>query len=147
MTAIESRSCGRLRISSERPRPTSPITFSGGTATSSKNSSAVSCPLRPILSSLRPRVKPSAPDGTASSESPSPVRAATITRSAWMPEDTNVFEPLRRYSEPSHFAVAAIARRSDPVPGSVMAIAGTVSPVVTPGSQRPRCSALVRSCR
>ena len=96
VTAIERRSCGRLRISSDRPRPTSPITSSGGTTTSSKNSSAVSCPLRPILSSLRPRVNPSASAGTASSESPSPVRAATITRSAWMPEDTKVFEPLSR---------------------------------------------------
>ena len=64
-----------------------------------------------------------------------------------MPLDTNVLEPLRRQSSPSHLAVEAIARRSEPVPGSVIAITGTVSPVVTPGSQRARCSSLVSSVR
>ena len=73
--------------------------------------------------------------------------AATITRSHWMPDVTNVFEPLSRQCSPSHFALAAIARRSEPVPGSVIAIAGTLSPVVTAGSQRARCSAVVRSVR
>ena len=60
-----------------------------------------------------------------------PVRAATITRSAWMPLETNVLEPLSRQTSPSHLASEAIARRSEPVPGSVIAITGTVSPVVT----------------
>ena len=58
-TAMDSRSCARFFIIRRSPLPGSPSTSASGTNTSSKNSSAVSCALRPIFSSLRPLVKPS----------------------------------------------------------------------------------------
>ncbi len=55
------RSCGSCCISWKKPWPsTPPSRLSTGTRTSSKKSSEVSCAFRPILSSLRPRRKPSA---------------------------------------------------------------------------------------
>ena len=71
-----------------------------GTTTLSKNSSAVSCALRPILSRLRPRSKPAIPRSTTIRLMPlwpasGSVLATTITRSAWMPLLMKVFEPLR----------------------------------------------------
>ena len=45
-----------------------------------------------------------------------------------MPLVMNVFDPLRTYSSPSRIAVVAMPARSEPVPGSVMAIAVISSP-------------------
>ena len=59
-----------------------------------------------------------------------------------MPLVMNVFEPLRTSSSPSRRAVVEIDARSDPVPGSVMAMARTSSPRATPGSQRRDCSSV-----
>jgi hypothetical protein len=85
------------------------------------------------------------PRSITSSESP-PWRAdgsvltAAITRSALIPFVMNVFVPFTTYSSPSRSAEAAIAARSDPVSGSVIAIAVISSPLAMPGSQRSRCS-------
>ncbi|MNP76692.1 hypothetical protein D3C76_1739830 [compost metagenome] len=56
------------------------------------------------------------------------VLATTITRSARKPLVMNVFEPLITYSSPSSTAVVFTPCRSEPAPGSVMAIALTISP-------------------
>ena len=97
---MEIRSWGRFSISETKPEPSAPSRFALGTSTLSKNSSAVSWALRPILSSLRPRSNPSMPRSTTSSEMPwwpasGSVRATTMTRSDRMPLEMNVFEPLR----------------------------------------------------
>ena len=48
---------------------------------------------------------------------------------------------------PSRTAVVRMPARSDPAPGSLIAIAVTISPVQNPGSHRLRCSSVVRSVR
>ncbi len=100
MAAIEIRSCGRFIISEMKPAPSSPSRFALGTATLSKNSSAVSWAFMPTLSRLRPRSKPSIPRSTTSRLMPlwpasGSVRQTTITRSARMPLLMKVLEPLR----------------------------------------------------
>ena len=100
IAAIEIRSWGRFSISEMKPEPSAPSRFSLGTSTLSKNSSAVSWALSPILSRLRPRSKPSMPRSTTSRLMPwwpasGSVRATTTTRSDRMPLLMNVLEPLR----------------------------------------------------
>ncbi len=75
------------------------------------------------------------------------VLATTITRSLLMPLVMKVFEPLSTYSSPSRIAVEAMLARSEPVPGSVMAIAVMSVPAAMPGSQRAACSALQYSTK
>ena len=59
-----------------------------------------------------------------------------------MPLVMKVLAPLTTYSSPSRIAVACIEARSEPTPGSVIAIAVISSPATIPGSQRWRCSSL-----
>ena len=66
MQAIETRSWGRFSIRWMKPWPSVPSRLSLGTSTLSKNSSAVSWALSPILSRLRPRSKPAIPASTTS---------------------------------------------------------------------------------
>jgi hypothetical protein len=54
----------------------------------------------------------------------------------------NVLAPSITYSSPSRFARVLMLWRSEPVPGSVIAIAPTSSPLAMPGSQRCFCSSL-----
>ena len=61
-----------------------------------------------------------------------------------IPEEINVLEPLMIQSSPSRTPVVLIPARSLPAPGSVMAIATMVSPVMMPGSQRAFCSSFER---
>ena len=72
------------------------------------------------------------------------VRAATTTMSAEPPLVMKVLEPLMTQSSPSRTAVVLRLARSEPPPGSVMPMAVTSSPVAERGSQRARCSSLVR---
>ena len=135
-----------------KPPPSLPTRLAAGTRTSSKNSSAVSCALMPTLSRLRPRSKPGMPRSTASSEKPcaplsGSVRATTSTRSALMPLVMNVLDPLSTQSEPSRRAVVRSPCRSEPAPGSLMAMAVIISPVTNGGSQRCFCSSVVRRSR
>ena len=58
-----------------------------------------------------------------------------------------VFEPLRIQSSPSRTAVVRSAARSEPPDGSVIPIAVRISPVQNLGSQRSRCSSVVRCTR
>ena len=100
MTAIDIRSRGSRSIRCTKPPPRLPSRLAAGTATSSKNSSAVSCACMPILSSLRPRLKPGMPRSTTSRLMPrapasGSVRATTMTRSALMPLVMNVLAPFR----------------------------------------------------
>ena len=64
------------------------------------------------------------------------VLQATTNRSALNPLVMNVLDPLTAYSSPSRTAVVRMAARSDPAPGSVMAMAVISSPLQIPGSQR-----------
>src|SRR5664279_1362419 len=130
-----------------KPWPSSPTRLAVGTRTLSKNSSAVSCAFRPILSRLRPRSKPSAPRSTAISEKPmapasGSVLHTTRTKSALMPFVMKVLDPLMTYSSPSLTAVVWMPCRSDPVPGSVIAMAVIISPEQNVGNQRAFCSSL-----
>ncbi len=54
----------------------------------------------------------------------------------------NVFEPSMTYSSPSRIALVLTLCRSDPVPGSVIAIAPTSSPDASRGNQRCFCSSV-----
>src|SRR6266540_2499340 len=126
VTAMISRSCGSCRMSWTKPCPSaSPSRLPAGTRTSSKNSSAVSWPLSPILSSTRPRRNPGRSRvSTTTSDTPCAPRlgsvlAATMTRSAWAPLVMNVFDPVTTYSPSCRIARVVIACRSEPVPGSV----------------------------
>ena len=119
----------------------------GGTRTSSKNSSAVSCAFWPIFLRLRPRLKPGRSVSTSTSVTPlAPadvsVLAATMTRSASPPLVMKVFCPLTTSSLPWRSAVVRIACRSLPVPGSVMAMAVITSPLAIRGSHVRFCSSL-----
>ena len=150
--AIESRSCGRLWASMPKALPSSPSRFRAGTRTLSKVSSAVSEDFMPILWRLRPRMKPGMSASTTSSDRPLrrlsgsfEVRATTITRSALMPPVMKVLLPLRIQSSPSRTAVVVTPARSEPMPGSVIAIALTRAPSAKPGNQRSRCSSLAYS--
>ena len=59
-----------------------------------------------------------------------------------MPDEMNVLEPLRIQSSPSRTAEVRMPARSLPAPGSVIAIATMVSPLMIPGSHRFFCSSL-----
>ena len=75
------------------------------------------------------------------------VLQTTITQSALMPLVMNVLAPLMTYSSPSRLAVVWMPWRSEPVPGSVMAIAVIISPVQNFGYQRFFCSSVAYRCR
>ncbi len=64
-----------------------------------------------------------------------------------MPLVMKVLEPLRTQSLPSRRAVVLSPCRSEPAPGSLIAIAVIISPVTNGGSQRCFCSSVVRSSR
>ncbi len=152
-TAMDSRSCGSFSIRCRKPEFSPPSRFLAGTRTSSKNSSAVSCALRPTFSRLRPRENPGMPRSTTSRLSPlapgacGSVLATTITRSALMPLLMNVFDPPRTQPSPFLRAVVEMPCRSLPAPGSIIAIAVMSSPLQKPGSQRCFCSSVARSRR
>ena len=59
----------------------------------------------------------------------------------------NVFEPESTQSSPSRRAVVRSPCRSEPAPGSVIAMAVIISPLVNAGSQRSFCSSVARSSR
>ena len=145
LTAIVSRSCARLADRYWKALPTSPRTFASVTVTSVKCSSTVSWLLMPILWRVAPTSKPAASDGTTkivrpprrSAGSNAEVRATTSTRSAFAPPEMKVLDPLSVHV-PSSFRCARVVMpvRSDPVPGSVIAIAVMRVPFAIPGSQR-----------
>ncbi|MNF99199.1 hypothetical protein D3C84_820900 [compost metagenome] len=146
-TAIVRRSCGSSDISAAKPPPSAPNRLLAGTRTESKNNSEVSADLCPSLSRLRPRLKPSRSASTRIRLIPrepgeSLVRATTITRSACWPLEIKVFEPLTTYSSPCSTARVLMPCRSLPVPGSVMAMAHTVSPDTILGSHFCFCASL-----
>ncbi len=108
-------------------------------------SAGPSCPacgrvLNPTMSvSTTSSVKPLCPASGS-------VRATTTTRSQLMPDEMNVLEPLTIQSAslrpPSRTPEVRMPARSLPAPGSVIAIATIVSPLMMPGSQRCFCSSL-----
>ena len=69
------------------------------------------------------------------------MRAATMTRSAWIPRVMKVFAPFSFQPPDTRIADVLIARRSEPVPGSDIAIAIAVRPETMPGTHRVCCSA------
>ena len=107
----------------------------------------MSWPFMPILSSTRPREKPGARSAPGSARCRSAassglVFATVITTSACAPLVMNVFEPLMTYSSPSRMALVLTLCRSDPVPGSVIAMAPTASPLASFGSHSCFCSSV-----
>ena len=56
------------------------------------------------------------------------------------PLEMNVFEPLTTYASPSLTARVRTPCRSDPAPGSDIAIAAIASPLAIRGSQRCCCA-------
>ncbi len=64
-----------------------------------------------------------------------------------MPLEMKVFEPLRSQWSPLSSAEVRMPWRSEPAPGSVMAMAVMVSPLQKPGSQRRFCSSVARPVR
>lgn len=64
-----------------------------------------------------------------------------------MPLEMNVLEPLRTQWSPRSSALVRMPWRSEPAPGSVIAMAVMVSPVQKPGSQRRFCSSVAREVR
>ncbi|SQA26331.1 Uncharacterised protein [Streptomyces griseus] len=75
------------------------------------------------------------------------VFATTTTRSAMMPLEMKVLEPFSSQWSPLSSAVVRMPWRSEPAPGSVMAMAVTVSPEQKPGSQRRFCSSVASPVR
>ncbi len=70
------------------------------------------------------------------------VLTATMTRLQLIPFEMKVFWPLIMKWSPSLTAVARMAARSEPVPGSVIATAVMISPDAQPGSHFIFCSSL-----
>ena len=75
------------------------------------------------------------------------VLATTITRSARMPLEMNVLEPFRSQWSPLSSAVVRMPWRSEPAPGSVIAMAVMSEPSQKPGSQRRFCSSVASPVR
>ena len=117
-----------------------------GTRTSLKNSSDVSCASNPSLSSLRPRAKPSTSSvSTTISEVPfapalGSVLATTMIRLAVWPLVMKVFWPETTYWLPLLLAAVFTPCRSEPAPGSDIAMAPTSSPEAIRGSHFRLCS-------
>ena len=92
-TPIDRRSSGRFIISCTKPLPsTPPMRFSSGTNTSLNESSAVSCPWKPILWSFLPCSKPSMP----SSSSTQAERIGTVALAGLDERDDEVGGRTRR---------------------------------------------------
>ena len=106
-----------------------PSRFSFGTRQFSKMIVAVSEARMPSLCSSRSTRMPGVPFATTNdliAARPSSLSsvAQTTMWSARSPEVTKIFSPLRTYSSPSRTAVVLMLAESEPVPGSVIAIAG-----------------------
>ncbi|MNJ53934.1 hypothetical protein D3C77_493530 [compost metagenome] len=147
--AITRRSWGSSSIKCMKPLFSSPSRLPTGTRTSSKNSSAVSAAAWPTFSSLRPRRKPGRSHSTMIrlhplAPAPGSVLHTTTTMSQDRPLLMKVLLPLITHSSPSRTAVVRMALRSEPVPGSVMATASTVSPVQIFGSHCCFCASVPR---
>src|SRR4051794_38412484 len=118
-----------------------PRRFSAGTRQSVKVMTAVSEARIPSLCSSRSTFMPGVPFWTTNdliAARPSDLSsvAQTTTLSARSPEVTKIFSPLRMYSSPSLRAVVDRFAESEPMPGSVIAIAAHVMP------KRASCSSL-----
>ncbi len=147
MIAIDSRSWGRLLTRFKKPAPSPPRTFSSGTYKSLKNNSAVSWLFIPSLSRFRPLSNPSMPSSTTMRDIPlcfsvGSVLTAVITRSLLIPLVIKVLDPLTTKPLPSLIAVVPMDARSEPMAGSVMAIALMRLPSTRPGIHRSACSSL-----
>src|SRR5258708_19645844 len=118
------RPCPIHCIPSEKPSPTSPSTWSSGTRTFSKKSSAGDQPpivgtgreVQPIERSTRKQVTPPFWGGFVRS-----VTAKTMVKSASLPPVINTFCPLMTQWPPSLTALVRIEEGPEPAPGSVRA--------------------------
>ncbi len=79
------------------------------------------------------RVSPAASPGTAKSETPLPVRAATMMRLAMWPSRTNILWPSSTQPSPFFEALHSIPLKSHFPLSSVMASVAIVSPEAMPG--------------
>ena len=108
-----------------------PSRFAAGTRQSVNVITAVSEARMPSLCSSRSTFMPGVPFWTTNDLiAARPIDlssvAQTTTLSARSPEVTKIFSPLRTYSSPSLRAVVDRLAESDPMPGSVIAIAAQV---------------------
>ena len=115
-----------------------------GTGTSSSTTSRVSEECQPILRSGRPIDRPRVPRSTTNKVMPrcpvaAPVRAATTNTSARPALVMNILRPSSTQPSPVRRAVVVMPATSEPVPGSVTAMAATASPAASGASQRLRC--------
>ncbi|MCY1186046.1 hypothetical protein D9M73_268810 [compost metagenome] len=76
-----------------------------------------------------------------------PVLHTTTARSHWVPLEMKVLLPLMTYSSPSRTARVRTACRSEPVFGSVMAMAEMISPLAILGSHSSFCSSVAKLFR
>ena len=139
-TAIDSRSCARLCDQlAEALRPPRRAGSRPGRATSLKNSSAVSCACRPIFSRLRPRSKPCMPRSTTSRLMPRVALRRVglhggddeVGVDAVRDERLRAVDDVARRRRGSPWSSSTA--RSEPVPGSVIAIAVISSPEADAG--------------
>ena len=70
------------------------------------------------------------------------VFATTTKRSPIWPFEMKIFEPLSTKKSPSRRARVCTLARSEPVPGSVIAMPRIVSPEIAPGRYFRFCSSL-----
>ena len=124
------------------PPPSAPTTAVAGTATASSTTSRVSEECQPILRSGLPRASPGVPRSTANSVIPpcpsSPERAATMSTSASPALVMNILRPSSSQPSSVRRARVVMPATSEPVPGSVTAMAATASPAASDASQRAR---------
>ena len=71
--------------------------------------------------------------------------ATTMNRSPICPFEMNVFEPFRTYELPSLIALVCTFARSEPVPGSVIAMPRMTSPEIAPGRYFCFCASVPNS--
>ncbi len=114
-----------------------PRTRSSGTKQPSNVSSRVSDACQPIFGSGGAAEKPSWPRSTMNIVMPwwpasGSVLAATITKSAMPPLVMNILAPSMTQPPSARVARVRIDATSEPVPGSVTAIAATRRPSTTP---------------
>src|SRR6476469_3412938 len=128
-----------------KPSPTSPISALSGTSTSSRNSSAVSEPLRPSLPWMACDEKPSLSVGTRKQAIPrccfsGSVCAKTSATLAKLPIEIHCLAPLMTQPPSVFFARVCWFAASEPVPGSVRPKQPSASPEQSCGSHCCFCS-------
>mmetsp|Transcript_25736 Transcript_25736/g.75425 ORF Transcript_25736/g.75425 Transcript_25736/m.75425 type:complete len:208 (-) Transcript_25736:326-949(-) len=146
--AIPMRPPSRVVMAILKPSPGLPRRFALGTRTLSRMRLAVDEPRMPSLSSLAPRLKPGASQGTRKALIPLcflllSVVAKTIAAEASWALVIHALVPLRKkWSGPSSTAVVEAAPASEPFPGSERPKQPSFSPLAKGVSHSSFCSSV-----